>query len=260
MDTFLVLKVASQWAVPPASMAVGLVIAGALALLRWRKLAWSVAAFSVLETLALSFPPISDSLIQPLEREARAGATAPTCCYDAIVVLGGGINPAAPPYTLEPDLGDGADRIWYAAQLFHRGVAPRIIVSGGGFLATNNGGPATTEAEAMRRFLKDLGVPDNAIIPEEASLNTIQNIERVRDMVKGGRVALVTSAFHMRRAMALARRAGLNAASFPTDWHAPAEARPWWENWAPNVAALSWSVVALREHVALLFDRRGRGD
>lgn len=257
MDTFLVLKVLAQWALPPASMAVGLVIAGVFALLRWRRLAWLAAAVAVLQTLALSWPPVSDALIQPLEREARARASAPSCCYDAIVVLGGGITPAAPPYTIEPDLGDGADRMWYAAQLFHRGVAPQIIVSGGGFLAENNGGPATTEAEAMRRFLKDLGVPDRAIIPEDRSLNTIQNIDRVRDMVKGGRVALVTSAYHMRRAMALAQRAGLNAAPFPTDFHAPEEARPWWENWAPSVAALSWSVMALREYVAVMFDRRG---
>lgn len=259
MDTFLVLKVLAQWAMPPASMAVGLAIAGILVLLRWRRLAWVAAAVAVLETLALSWPPVCDALILPLEREARANASAPTCCYDAIVVLGGGITPAAPPYTLEPDLGDGADRLWYAARLFHHGVAPQIIVSGGGFLAGNNGGPATTEAEAMRRLLRDLGVPDRAIVPEDRSLNTVQNIERVREMVKDGRVALVTSAYHMRRAMTLARHAGLDAAPFPTDFHSPAGARPWWENWAPSSASLGWSVVALREYLALLFDRRGRG-
>jgi len=239
-------------------MAIGLVIAGVFALLRWRKLAWVTAAVAVLETIALSWPPVCDALILPLENEARARAGAPTCCYDAIVVLGGGITPAAPPYVLEPDLGDGADRMWHAAHLFHRGIAPQIIVSGGGFMAENNGGPATTEAEAMRRFLEDLGVPDRAIISEDKSLNTIQNIERVREMVKGGRVALVTSAYHMRRSMAIAQHAGLDAVPFPTDFHAPPEARPWWENWAPSTAALSWSVVALREYLALGFDRRGR--
>ena len=259
MDAFLVLKALAQWALPPASMAAGLVIAGVLALMRWRRLAWAAAAAAVLPTLALSWPPVCDALILSLEKEARAQAAAPTCCYDAIVVLGGGVTPAAPPYTLQPDLGDGADRMWYAAQLFHRGVAPRIIVSGGGFMADNNGGPATTEAEAMRRFLKDLGVPDRAIVSEDKSLNTIQNIERVRDMVKDGRVALVTSAYHMRRSMAIAQRLGLKASAFPTDFHLPAEARPWWENWAPSSASLSWSVVALREYLALLFDRRKGG-
>ena len=258
MDTFQVLKVVAQWALPPASMAVGLVIAGLFAVVRWRRLAWATAAFAVLETLALSWPPVCDALILPLQAEARASAGVPTCCYDAIVVLGGGIAPAAPPYTLEPDLGEGADRLWHAARLFHRGVAPRIIVSGGGFMAESNGGPATTEAEAMRRFLTDLGVPDRAIVSEDRSLNTIQNVANVRDMVKDGRVALVTSAYHMPRAMAIARRFGLEATAFPTDFRAPAEARPWWENWTPSAAALGWSVIALREHLALLLDRRGR--
>jgi uncharacterized SAM-binding protein YcdF (DUF218 family) len=199
-------------------------------------------------------------LILPLERQARRDAAdAPACCYDSIVVLGGGITPAAPPFQPEPDLGDSADRMWYAAQLYHRGLAPRIIVSGGGFLAANNGGPATTEAEAMRRFLKDLGVPDSAIVDEGTSVNTIQNIERVKEMMKGARVALVTSAYHMPRAMRLARRYQLDAVAFPTDWHSPPEVRTWWDNWIPSVSAMGWSVIGLREHLAALFDRRGRG-
>jgi uncharacterized SAM-binding protein YcdF (DUF218 family) len=258
MDTFLVLKVVAQWALPPASMAVGLAVAAVFAALRWRRLARVTAAVAVLETLVLSWPPVCDALILPLQAEARASAGGPTCCYDAIVVLGGGIAPAVPPHVMEPDLGDAADRIWQAARLFHRGLAPKIIVSGGGFMAESNGGPATTEAEAMRRFLRDLGVPDRAIVSEDRSLNTLQNIANVRDMVKGERVALVTSAYHMPRSMAIARRFGLDATPFPTDFRAPAEARPWWENWAPSAAALGWSAIALREHLALLLDRRGR--
>ena len=69
METFLVLKVLAQWALPPASMAVGLVIAGILALLRWRRLAWVAASVAVLKTLVLAWPPVSDALIRPLERE-----------------------------------------------------------------------------------------------------------------------------------------------------------------------------------------------
>jgi uncharacterized SAM-binding protein YcdF (DUF218 family) len=235
-------------------------VAGVLALLRWRRLAWIVMMLAILETLVMAFPPVSDALILPLERQARLEAAgAPSCCYDAIVVLGGGVAPAVPPFQPEPDLTESADRIWYAAKLYHRGVAARVFVSGGSFLADTNGGPATTEAEAMRRFLKDLGVPDQAIVEEGTSLNTIQNIERVKEMVKGGRVALVTSAFHLPRAMRLARRYGLNAAAFPTDWYVPPEARAWWDNWIPSVSAMGWSVIGLRELLAAWFDWRGRG-
>jgi uncharacterized SAM-binding protein YcdF (DUF218 family) len=144
-----------------------------------------------------------------LQDEARTAAkAAPACCHDAIVVLGGGIGPATPPVP-EP-FTDSAERIWHAARLYRRGLAPRIIASGGG-------AADMSEAEAMRLFLTDLGVPAQAIVLEANSLNTIENIRHVRTQVKDGRVALVTSATHMPRALRLARTAGLNVAAFPTD-------------------------------------------
>ena len=48
----------------------------------------------------------------------------------------------------------------------------------------------------------------------------------------------------------------LNVGAFPTDWRLPPEARPSWENWIPSIAAMAWSSIGLREHIALLLDRR----
>ena len=68
----------------------------------------------------LSLPPVADALLTgDSKRGPYARGRHQPCCYDAIVVLGGGIAPAAPPYTPEPDLTDAADRIWQAARLFH---------------------------------------------------------------------------------------------------------------------------------------------
>jgi uncharacterized SAM-binding protein YcdF (DUF218 family) len=257
MDTFTLLKFLTQFAMPPASMAVGLLLGGLLALVGLRRFGRLVVLMAVAQTLVMSFPPVADALLEPLQDKARAAAAqAPACCYDAIVVLGGGITPAAPPFLMEPDLADAADRVWYAAQLYHRGVARRIIVSGGSFVE-QRGGPATSEAEAMRRFLIDLGVPSEAIVSEGNSLNTLENIRHVRQMVGDARVALITSAFHMPRALKIARQGNLNVGAFPTDWRLPPEARPSWENWVPSIAAMAWSSISLREHIALLLDRRG---
>lgn len=251
MDTFVLLKFLAQLALPPASLAVGLVVAGALALLGLRRVARLVVVLAVAELLVLSLPPVADALMASLQDETRRAAkAAPACCYDAIVVLGGGIGPAMPPDVPEPHLTDSADRIWHAARLYHRGLAPRIIASGGGTAAMS-------EAEAMRLFLTDLGVPAQAIVLEGASLNTIENIRQVRALVKDGRVALVTSATHMPRALRLARTAGLNVAAFPTDWGPSAEERARWENWLPTLGALSVSTIALKEILANAFDRRG---
>ena len=157
MDTFTLLKFLTHFVMPPASMAVGLLLGGVLAVVGLRRFGKLVVVLAVAQTLLMSFPPVADALLEPLQDKARtAAAEAPACCYDAIVVLGGGVTPAAPPFLMEPDLADAADRVWYAAQLYHRGVARRIIVSGGSLLPLG-GGPATTEAEAMRRFLVDLG-------------------------------------------------------------------------------------------------------
>ena len=244
MDTIALLKILASLALPPASMAVGGVLGVVLALFGLRRMGLSVAALAVIETLVMSFPPVADALVNPLQDRARAEAAhAPTCCYEAIVVLGGGMTPAVPPFLMEPDLGDGADRVWYAAQLFHRGVARRIIVTGGSLLPVT--GPAVTEAEAMRRFLIDLGVPSEA------------NIYNVRQIVGDGRVALVTSGYHMPRALQIAKMGGLNVGAFPTDWRLPAQFRPSWENWIPSIAGMAWTSIGLREHAALILDRRG---
>ena len=256
MDTIALLKILASLALPPASMAVGGVLGVVLALFGLRRMGLSVAALAVIETLVMSFPPVADALVNPLQDRARAEAAhAPTCCYEAIVVLGGGMTPAVPPFLMEPDLGDGADRVWYAAQLFHRGVARRIIVTGGSLLPVT--GPAVTEAEAMRRFLIDLGVPSEAITSEGEALNTWQNIYNVRQIVGDGRVALVTSGYHMPRALQIAKMGGLNVGAFPTDWRLPAQFRPSWENWIPSIAGMAWTSIGLREHAALILDRRG---
>lgn len=257
MDFFTFLKFLTQFALPPASMAAGLLLGGVLALAGFRRFGKLVVALAIAETLVMSFPPVADALLEPLQDKARAAAAeAPACCYEAIVVLGGGMTPAVPPFLMEPDLSDAADRVWYAARLFHRGIARRIIVSGGS-LSPMKSGPATSESEAMRRFLVDLGVPSEAIVSEGNSLNTLENIRNVRQLVGDARVALVTSAYHMPRALKIARQGGLKVGAFPTDWRVPAEARPAWENWAPSIAAMAWSSISLREHIALMLDRRG---
>jgi uncharacterized SAM-binding protein YcdF (DUF218 family) len=207
MDTFVSLKFLAQLALPPASLAIGLVVAGVLVLVGLRRLARLVVVLAIAELLVLSFPPISHLLMSWLQDGTRVAAkAAPACCYDAIVVLGGG---------------------------------------------------EMTEADAMRLFLTDLGVPKEAIVIEGASINTIENIRYVRKLVKDGRVALVTSASHMPRALRLARTAGLNVEAFPTDWGAPLETRGTLDYWIPSLGALSVSSIALLEILANTFDRRG---
>jgi uncharacterized SAM-binding protein YcdF (DUF218 family) len=162
-----------------------------------------------------------------------------------------------PPLRPDPELYDSSDRVWHAARLYHRGVAPRIVVSGGAYaVQAGEAPPDQTEAAAMRTFLLALGVPDTAIVMEGKSLNTIENMEDARALVGTGKVALVTSGYHMPRALRLAKRAGLNAEAFPTDWQVLPGTAPWWESLMPSVGALTQSGIAIREYLAWAFDYR----
>jgi uncharacterized SAM-binding protein YcdF (DUF218 family) len=77
-------------------------------------------------------------------------------------------------------------------------------------------------------------------------------------MVGNGRVALVTSGYHMPRALQLAALAKLDVAAFPTDFRSGREARPIWENWIFSGDALDLSAIALREIIAMKLDIRAR--
>ena len=253
MSLYVFLKFLGRSALPPASLAIGLVLGGLLWLVGWRRLGKFVAAAALIETAVFSLAPVANLLMQPLQDEARAEAqAAPACCYEAIVVLGGAIAPANPPIVPEPGLVGGSDRLWKAARLYHRGVAPRIIVSGGTFSSIE--GEPQSESAVMRMFLKDLGVPNEAIIEESKSLNTMENVAFVRELVGDKPVALVTSAFHMPRALRIAREAGLKASAFPNEWRY-AGGDPW-DRYLPSLDAVSMSGLALWEYMALAFDGR----
>lgn len=110
---------------------------------------------------------------------------------DAIVVLGGGMG-SPTPLTCYPELNSGADRGWHAARCFRAGKAPVVIFSGVG------------EDVGMKRFLTDLGVPATNIVLESESKNTYENsrfvVQKLRAL-RARKIILVTSAWHMRRAV-----------------------------------------------------------
>lgn len=114
---------------------------------------------------------------------------------DAIVVLG---------TSLEPDGSlplHARQRVERAAQVYARGVAPRVVFSG--HCSLHDERPACSEASAMAAHARALGVPDAAIALEEESRDTIGNayFVRRRHLEPNGWTAIrvVTSDFHVPR-------------------------------------------------------------
>jgi uncharacterized SAM-binding protein YcdF (DUF218 family) len=69
-------------------------------------------------------------------------------------------------------------RSHHAAQLYHRGMAPHIIATGG------LTGPPPSEAAAMAQVMQADGVPASAITLDEEARDTVQNIQRSRAIMR----------------------------------------------------------------------------
>lgn len=115
---------------------------------------------------------------------------------DALVVLGGGLEPDA---TL-PQI--ARKRVERAVEAFQAGIAPRIIVTGRCSLAAEPG--PVTEARAMADAAARLGVPPDALLLEEVARDTLGNAYFVRELFLKPRgwtsIRVVTSDFHLSRA------------------------------------------------------------
>ena len=197
--------------------------------------------------LLCSLPPVSIALRKSLEGQYLNQVVENLPAADVIVVFGGVMDSSGPghPY---PDLGSAADRVWHAARLYHAGKSSRVMLSGGRFDWMIEG---ATEAESMQHFLRDLGVPNSAIVLENQSLSTRENaLNCAKLMHELGlkRALLVTSSLHMHRAEAAFRMAGVTTIPAPTDFEINTR-QSLIMNWIPSVSALNGSTAALHEMI-----------
>jgi uncharacterized SAM-binding protein YcdF (DUF218 family) len=193
-----------------------------------------------------STPAVADLLAGSLERTAWPVPLSSLPRADAILVLGGCMKPALPPREF-PEVADAADRVLHAARLYHAGKAPFVLVSAGRLPWQTRGAP---EGESMAALLETLGVPRDAIVLEAGSATTYENCARSHEILaaRGARdVLLVTSALHMRRALATCRSAGIEARPAPTDYWVVDAGATTAIDWAPSVDALLLSHLALHE-------------
>lgn len=163
-----------------------------------------------------STPLVSEALRGHIENQAGPRNLVDVPAAPVVVVLGGGISGPRPPLRSTPDLGASADRMWHAARLYHAGKATKLLLSGG-VVRTGDG----SEAEAMQRFLLDLGVSSSDMWLEHGSDNTRSNAQRTADLLRTKgihEIILVTSALHMPRASKEFEAVGLNVRPAPTDF------------------------------------------
>jgi uncharacterized SAM-binding protein YcdF (DUF218 family) len=178
---------------------------------------------------------------------------------DGVVVLGGMVDPFVSRARGQLILGDAVERLLAFAEFGRRYPRAQLVFSGGsGVLGRQD----ATEAETLRPHLAQFGLDPARVVFEGRSRNTYENAVFTRDLVRpapGETWVLVTSAFHMPRAMGAFRRAGWTVVPYPVDYHLePAQAGAWGFDFLAGFGSLR---AALHEWTGLVVYRlTGRTD
>jgi uncharacterized SAM-binding protein YcdF (DUF218 family)/glycosyltransferase involved in cell wall biosynthesis len=150
-----------------------------------RRRAWQVLLPVTLAFLLAFYTPLVWWMAAPLKIDS------PPHAADAIVVFAGGVGESG-------EAGGGAqERVARAVELYRSGYAPALIFSSGYVFSLR-------EAEVMKAIAVANGVPAGAIVLEEDAANTYENVvnsKRILDDRGWRRVLLVSSPYHMRRAL-----------------------------------------------------------
>ncbi len=140
-----------------------------------------------------------------------------TAQYDVGIVLGGSI--------VNYDYQKGryifrqqADRLLQSVDLYKKGKINKILLTGGpGHLIFRD----QYEAVFMKNFILTLGIPENDILIDSVSDNTYQNAIFSKKILEtmypnNGKYLLITSAMHMKRSLAVFKKAGIEVTAYPT--------------------------------------------
>jgi len=207
--------------------------------------------------LVIALTPLADAALRTLEDRF------PRRAYDiralsGAIVLGGATESG--PLAQERDtylLGGAAERLTTAVGLRRRHRDLPIVISGFSGDVFHRG---LSEGAITRRLMADLAVPPESFIYEERSRTTYENARYTAELVgTEGRWLLVTSAFHMPRAMAAFRAQGFQPMPLPVDYRAPGWS---WASLRPDATArFAMARIVLNEWVGLVVYRvLGRTD
>jgi uncharacterized SAM-binding protein YcdF (DUF218 family) len=196
--------------------------------------------------LLCSMPYVAGVLMSHLEKDYPPVAASNLPRADAIVLLGGAIRGEVSPETLADMSGIG-DRLVFAVAAFKAGKAPVVLVTGG---AREGHVP---EASLIRDILVTMGVPGDKIVLETRNRVTRDNGRFTPQVLAGmgvESVLLVTSAFHMHRAMLVFEPLDLTVYPAPSDYQVlMGDGGPSLGDFLPSVKALQRTTWAFHEQV-----------
>jgi len=214
---FIVSKIFGFFAIP-SNLVVSIGLLGVFLMpTRFARLGSRLAVASLVTLAILGLSPVGNALIIPLEQrfpswDAARGAP------DGVIVLGGAIAPDISGARNDIALNESAERVTAVAELARRYPKARILFSGGtGALIYDEG----SESEFVMRLFESFGIAPGRVMLEDRSRHTAETATFAKKMAapqRGERWLLVTSAYHLPRAIGAFRKAGFPVEPYPVDW------------------------------------------
>jgi len=222
----------------PLGISVFLILAGVV--FRRRK----VAIAGVMVLLVFSLPDWGRLMLAPLERAYPAKTVGAAPQADAIVVLSGGIvrGRSAPGV----QWGEAINRYYGGYDLASAGKAKLLVFSAG-----DVDDDSISQGAVMRDTAIHNGIAPERIFVTKSVQTTEDEARAVSQIPDVHSILLVTSAYHMPRAVLIFRAHGLNVSPFPTDQRVLRRKRVNPLEFVPDVKGLQTSETAMREYYGL---------
>ena len=245
----------------PTSLIAGALVVGLILLrtVRWQRFGRRLLTGGAIAFVVVGLLPIGEWLTVPLENRFRRADLGRGPPPTGIVILGGAEDARAWPPRELAGLNESAERYTEAIALARRFPRMRVAFTGGTSLLVLN---AVGESVTAGRLLEALGVDKARLTLEGRARDTYENAVFTKQLVNpapGERWLLITSAWHMPRAMGCFRQAGFPVEPWPVDYRTNGHYRLWPnERIADGLRELD---AAAREYVGLLmYYLRGRTD
>lgn len=240
----------------PSNVIAALAVIGLLAVVLRLRISGLVTTVALATLVLAALSPLGNALLTPLEQRYPE-LSYPDQGIDGIIVLGGSYDSVSHAYASVIVLEEDTEPMAVMVDLAHRYPGAKIIFSGG----TNpSWGPGPSEAAIVKRYFVSFGIAAERISIEERSLTTEENARFTAQMVHptpSSRWLLVTSAYHMPRAMGTFRKAGFNVVAFSVGQRT----HGWDESWWPASTAtdnLRRVDIAIHEWIGLIAYRLSR--
>jgi uncharacterized SAM-binding protein YcdF (DUF218 family) len=216
------------WAVmQPAMLLLILTVTGAILLgTRYQRTGRGLVIAAAVLFVAGGLGPLSSWMILPLEDRFPRTVLGDRP-VDGIIILGGSEDSRVAAGRGAHALNESAERMTEAAALARRYPNAKVVFTGGFIEILRE---PTVGADAAGIVLRDLGVGSDRLILERKARNTAENAilaKQIADPKPGERWLLVTSAWHMPRAMGLFRMAGFDVEAWPSDYRTAGPGDAW---------------------------------